>query len=414
MYKKVISAFAIALILIFTACERNFLVGSNDDSGDREPVARDATSLEKTLASADNTFGFKLLNQLNTETGDSNLFISPFSVSMALGMTLNGAAGETERAMRETLELTGLSQEEINETYQTLMELLPYQDAKVLFEIANSIWVKQGYPVLPFFLEVNQTYFDAETREMDFTRPEALDIINGWISDKTHGKIENALDRIPPSIVMYLINAIYFKAAWTYEFDPEDTYTTPFHTPYGDRDCRMMQQEGKFLYFATDDFQAIDLPYGNGKFSMTVFLPAPGTSADDLIAQMTDANWQLWKTRFDSASLVLGLPKFKVEYGTLLNDALTALGMGIAFSSSANFSGINPDGDLLISRVIHKTFVEVNEEGTEAAAVTIVEMIESSIGQFMIMNRPFVFVIHDHNTGAILFMGKIVEPTPGE
>ncbi|MBN2102794.1 serpin family protein [bacterium] len=405
--KKMLSWIILAALIILTGCERDFSI----DADDPVIIDRGATSLEKILAQSDNVFGFKLFRQLNTETSDSNLFISPFSVSMALGMTLNGAAGETEQAMQQTLELTELTQQEINETYQSLMELLSYQDSKVLFEIANSIWIREGYPVLPAFIEANQTYFDALIREMDFSRSDALEIINGWIYDKTHGKIKDALDVIPPNIVMYLINAIYFKGAWKFEFDPKNTYDAAFETPYGSRACQMMvHPEITLLYLRNKDFQAVDLPYGGGKFSMSLLLPHSNKSVDDLIDQMTDENWKLWVAQFDSATLELGLPRFKVEYGTLLNDALISLGMGIAFGSGADFSRINPNGGLFINRVIHKTFVEVNEEGTEAAAVTIVEMLESSIGMSMIVNRPFAFVIWDHTTGAIMFMGKIVEP----
>jgi len=405
---KSISVWTLLILLILlTGCEKDF----STDADHSSVIDRNASPLEKSLAKADNQFGWSLFQQLNKVTADSNLFISPFSVSMALGMTLNGAAGETEQAMQQTLELTGLTQQEINETYENLMELLSYQDNQVLFEIANSIWIRQGYPVLTAFIETNQTYFDALIQEMDFSRSDALDMINSWIYEKTHNKIKDALDVIPPDIVMYLINAIYFKGAWKFEFDAENTCNATFETPNGSRACKMMlHPEVTLHYFKNEDFQAVDLPYGNGKFSMSVFLPHSDKSVDTLIHQMTGENWKLWITQFDSATLELGLPRFKVEYGTLLNNALIDLGMGVAFGAGADFSRINTDGGLYINRVIHKTFVEVTEEGTEAAAVTIVEMLESSVSTSMIFNRPFAFVIWDHTTGAIMFMGKIVEP----
>ena len=398
----------ISIVILVSACERKF---STDSLSGENPVVinRDATSMEKALVQADNRFGFDLFSELARESVDSNLVLSPYSVAMALGMTLNGAAGQTEAAMRQTLALTGMTQEDINAGYQSLMELLMGQDADVILEIANSIWYKLGYPVQPTFLEINQTYFDAVVRELDFSLPNAVDIINGWIADKTHGKIENALDFIPPMTVMYLINAIYFKGAWAYQFDPENTFNTPFQTPAGPKPCQMMNQHATFLYFHTEDFQAIDLPYGNGKYSMSLILPGAEKSVDDIVPLFTKENWQNWITRFDSTELDLGLPRFKIEYGTLLNDALMGLGMGVAFGGGADFSRIYPDGDIYISRVIHKTFIEVNEEGTEAAAVTIVELRELSAGLSMVVNRPFIFVIHDHNTGAILFMGKVVD-----
>jgi serpin B len=314
--------------------------------------------------------------------------------------------------MRTTLEFGGLTQQEINESFQSLIALLTHLDPDVLLQIANSIWYRLGYPVEQDFINVNQTYFDAEVRELDFSLPEAVDIINGWVAEKTNGLIEEVIDRIDHSVVMFLINAIYFKGTWTYEFDEDATTDDLFTRPDGSRvPCRMMRQVADFSYFENDAFQAVDLPYGNGKFSMTIFLPKPEKSTDNVIAQLTPEQWTQWMGSFSVTTLDILLPRFKIEYEILMNDVLTALGMGVAFSSAADFSRINPCGELFISRVIHKTFVEVNEEGTEAAAVTVVELRES-VGACGIvrMDRPFIFVIREDHSNTILFIGKIVEP----
>jgi len=392
------------LCLALTACEQ-----SATDPAPRNDT-RALTTDEKDIVTAGNVFGHTLFKSIAASQPDSNVFISPLSVSMALGMALNGAAGETYNEMKATLALSGLTEEQINNAFHDLIDLLTQLDPEVIVKIANSLWIREHFPVLPEFIQVNQTYFDAETRELDFSLPAALDIINGWIEANTNGLIVDALDRIDPLAMLYLINTIYFKGTWTTQFDPEHTFDTWFTNSNGSMTpCQMMNLETELNYFESDDFQAVDLPYGNGKFSMTILLPSGDNTVTDIIAQLDSETWDDWMGRFVPTELIVGLPRFKLECGLLLNDVLMALGMESAFTQSADFSRIAPDRDLFISRVIHKTFVEVNEEGTEAAAVTIVEFIESAIGTAMCMNRPFVFVIRENHSGSLLFMGALVD-----
>lgn len=399
----------IILILAFTSmsCEQSVII-------EEYPyVLRDLTRPELQLVESDNAFGMNLFKAIVEARADSNVFISPFSIAMALGMTMNGAAGNTYEEMKNTLEFQGLSEDDINGAFRSLIDLFTILDPEVVFEIANSIWVRLGYPVLQDFLDVNQTYFDAEIRELDFSLAEALDIINGWIADQTHGRIEEVLDRIDPSVVMYLINAIYFKGNWTYRFDESETVDAQFTLPDGSRvPCEMMRMQCDLDYFQGPGFQAVDLPYGNGQFSMTVLLPDPGTTVDEIAAQITPQTWDQWMGNFEETAVDIGLPRFTLEWEMLLNDILKGLGMTDAFGAGADFTRINPAGNLYISRVIHKTFVEVNEEGTEAAAVTVVEMREFSTPH-MTMNRPFLFVIRENHSGTLLFMGKLVNPSEG-
>jgi serpin B len=371
---------------------------------------RSLSELEKQLVAADNTFAIKLFKEVAETEADSNICISPLSVSLAFGMALNGASGRTYEDMRATLELHGLTEQQINESFRNLMDLLVQIDPDVLLEIANSIWVRQGYPVLQDFLDVNRTYFDAAAYELDFSLPEAVDIINGWIADNTHDRIEDALDRIDPQVIMYLINTVYFKGLWTYQFAEENTVEAVFHNFDGSlTPCHMMQLEAELSYFETDDFQALDLPYGNQKYSMTILLPKGQISVDDIIAQITPETWAQWIASFDTQLVRVSLPRFTMEYDILLNDMLISLGMGIAFSGAADFSRITAGGGLYISRVIHNTFVEVNEEGTEAAAVTIIEIREVAMGSAVTVNRPFLFVIRESHSGSLLFMGKVIQ-----
>ncbi len=380
--------------------------------------SRELTVNEKRIVESGNTFGLKLFREMNKDEIGENMFISPLSVSYALGMTLNGAAGNTYDAMANTLELRGMSTEEINKSYQSVMKLLTTLDPKVIFEIANSIWYADNFHVEQNFIDVNKEYFDALVRELDFSDPASVDIINNWASEKTHGLIDEVIDEIDPATIMFLINALYFKGTWLYEFDPDDTKPAPFYLANGSQtEVKMMSQRSDFHYYANDQFQAIDLPYGNEKFSMTAFLPRPGVDIDDLISQINDQSWSSWMNGFPEEKLGVNLymPRFTIEYEKELKDVLTALGMGIAFNPSADFTNINRKGGIWIDDVTHFTYVQVDEEGTEAAAVTVVEMVRVTGGGTPVMriDRPFFFVIHENQNDTILFMGKVMNPDAG-
>jgi len=403
----------LTVILLLCVCT-GFLQCSTRSVPTKHKVSRELTAAERHLVESDNKFGLKLFREIVKEEKDSNVFISPLSVSMALGMTYNGANGETQEAMQEALELSGLTIQEVNEAYKSLIELLRGLDPKVRFQIANSIWYRQYLTPEKKFIDLCKEYFDALVRGMNFADPDAAKIINGWVYENTNGKIERIVDDpIDPMIVMFLINAIYFKGTWTYEFDEESTRDTLFTLPDGTtKPCKMMGQRGEFQYFGNADFQAIDLPYGDGDFSMTIFLPSPKTDIDSLIGEFNPENWNQWIGSFSKHKVILHLPKFTLEYELRLNDVLITLGMGIAFDPGrADFSKMYKNGGVFISKVKHKTFVEVNEEGTEAAAVTSVGIEVVSLPPLMRVDRPFVFVIRENESQTIIFIGKIVEPT---
>jgi len=399
-----------SVALLLAQCSRG---PTDPDPGGRVPP-RSLTAAEQQLVTCDNAFAFRLFREISQhEAPDSSIVISPFSVAMALTMTANGARGETETAMHAALELSGLTREQINDSYRGLLDLLAGLDPDVVLEIANSIWPRLGYPVEEAFLELNRETFDAETRELDFSDPAAVDIINGWISEKTHGLIPRMLTMTPPDVVMYLINAIYFKGTWTYLFDEEDTAPAPFFLAGGEQTtCQMMSMEGgefETFYDFEQGLRGLDLPYGVGDFRMTLILPDRDRDLGEVISGLTPEQWHAWIARLSPSEIDVHIPKFKLAYDLLLNDVLTALGMGIAFTPAADFTGISPR-DPWISRVLHKAVIEVNEEGTEAAAVTVVEMIESATPGFY-ADRPFLFAIRDRHSGAILFMGRVMNPT---
>jgi len=410
--KKIILLFLFVFPLVYWSCEET--TPTPPDNNDQDFSCEENQEVCE-LTADNNAFGFELIKRLHEEEADENIFISPLSISAALAMTVNGAKGETKAEMLEAMQLEGWSVDQMNEAYRVLLNVLPLLDDDVKLEIANSIWYKLGYNILPEFLEVNSVYYSSETNEIDFSDPGAKDIINGWVEDNTNGLIEEMIDQIPSNIVMYLINAIYFKGIWLKQFEAEDTKEELFFSEDGSSEkVEMMKFDGEISlpYFEMDKFQAVDLAYGDSIFSMSLFLPKQGYTIDDLIDELNTQNWDTWINAFTDQNIMLQMPKFSMEYEKKLNEVLKALGMERAFTFGADFSGINGTGGLMISRVKHKSFIEVNEEGTEAAAVTVVEIIETSVPQvpFFNANSPYLFVIRDKKTNSILFIGKMMNP----
>lgn len=375
---------------------------------------------DKMVLSSSGTFGLKLFSAINENEKDKNIFISPLSISTAFGMALNGAKGETYDEMVKTLELSGLSTDDINKSNKYLIETLPTIDPKVKFQIANSIWNRQGFSVIPDFLNVNKQYYNAEVRELNFSLPDAVTIINKWIADKTNNKIDKVLDSIDPAVVMYLINALYFKGDWKVEFNEKNTIKSAFSTHPGTKVKSLitdfMVQKRTFRYYENNNIQAVDLPYGDSLYSMTVIVPKENGSVDELIKNMTALELQNITDGLKQKAGTLMLPKFKYTFFKEMSEILKKLGMVKAFNGSADFSKITPGGGIYISRVLHKAFVEVNEKGTEAAAVTVIEFEKTSISTDFYMNvdRPFIFFIRESSTNTILFAGKIADPTKNE
>lgn len=372
---------------------------------------------EKRLVSANTKFGFKLFSKLSKQNKDkSNIFVSPSSIAIALAMTYNGASGSTKEAMAKTLELQGLTTEEINSSNRALKSLLENIDPEVKLTIANSLWANKDVKFKPEFLQRNLNFYSAKVTNLNFRDPSSPEIINNWVNENTNGKINLIVEKIEPAQVLYLINAIYFKGRWTNEFDPKQTANYPFNLTSGQpQQLPMMSQTGKYRYYENEQFQAVSLPYGkDGKVSFYIFLPKQNSSLEYFTQNLNSENWDKWMTQFSKRKGFIRLPRFKIDYEIALNNALKALGMGEAFSNSANFSEMG-DGNFAISEVKHKTFVEVNEEGTEAAAATSVGIALTAAIQEpepfrMIVDRPFFCAIRENQTGSVLFMGSIVEP----
>jgi len=379
-------------------------------------LPRALTAREQQLIQADNRFAIKLLKEADTQTRDTlpNLFVSPLSAAMALAMTYNGAAGTTATAMDTTLELAGMSLPDVNQGNQSLIALLRGLDRQVQFQIANSIWYRKGLAVEQPFIDANRTYFDAQVEGLDFTAATAAQTINAWVDQQTHGLIKQIVeDPIPPGVLMYLMNAIYFKGEWTRQFDKQRTAPQPFHLQDGSTVSVPTMTYGAEVPIrraSTPIGTVIDLPYGGAAFSMTIVLPRDSLGVDGVLANTTIDDWNAWIAALDTSVTGLYIPKFKLENNLTFRTTLAALGMGIAFTEFADFSGMHQGGGLMLTDVKHRTYVDVNEEGTTAAAVTAVVVGPTSVPPTLRVDRPFVFALRENLSGTILFMGVIRHP----
>ncbi len=418
----------LAAMMFLAACEGS----PTDPSGETasEPITelpRLLTGTEQVLISANNRFAFPLLAELHAADPGRNLFFSPLSAHMALGMALNGAQGTTLSAMRDALGFGSTAGgqtptlEEMNAAYSGLLGLLEGLDPAVEIEVANSVWHRPTFPFRTAYLDRVQGAFDAVVQALDFDAPSAPTTINDWVSGKTNGRITRMLDSIDPAEVMFLLNAIYFKGDWRVKFDRALTRDAPFHLEGGgSRTVKMMvREEGELLAAHHGTFQLVDLPYGGAAYRMTILLPAEGVRLASVLDGLDAARWSELTAGLATADVPVEMPRFKLEWEKQLKDALVALGMGVAFiPGQADFGlmlaeGFDPQAagtDLHITRVKQKSFVEVNEEGTEAAAATSVGVGVTSVPTPVVVDRPFLFAIRERLSGTLLFLGTVYDP----
>ena len=411
------ASLAVASVVATTTCVEHNPVGPSPIAG----LPRDLTPPETEVVSRGSSFAFSLFREIARQSSpDSNLFISPLSVGMALGMTYNGAAGTTQAAMQTALGLGGMSLGDVNGAYRGVIGLLRGLDPSVDFTLANSIWYRQGFTFDPAFLDTCRAYFDAAVRGLDFSSPAAAPTINGWVSDRTHGRIPTIVpDPVPDFIVMYLINAVYFKGAWVTQFSKNLTAPAAFTLASGATVPVPMMHYGNpaWVRVATDSaVQVLDLRYGGGAYSMTIVMPRDAAGMTSLLDRLTVAQWDAWIAALDSTKALVVMPKYTVGYELRMNDVLAALGMGVAFvpcpgsPDCADFTRMRPERDLFISEVMHKAWVDVNEEGTEAAAATSVGIGTTAEPSPILVDRPFLFAIRERFSGTILFLGRIMNP----
>ncbi len=390
------------------------------------------------IVRAGNSFGFRLLSSVLTRQPWRNTVISPTSVTLALAMAWNGARGESHDSMARALGYPDIEPDVINIANSALLALLQSHGPQEQLEIANSLWVRNGVPLAQDYIQTCEDFYDAKLAALDLGDPKSVDLINNWVRQKTHDRIQGIVPQLDVRDVLILVNAVYFKAQWSRQFDPNLTREQDFYLPSGRvRPTKMMRTRGEYQYYASSRFQLVSLPYGDGRFSMLVFLPVrlepeEPTRDDqgnvtnahlakavwDLVERMNLETWQRWQDSMATVEGEIVLPRLTLEYEEALGPALSELGMSIAFNPPrADFSGMLPapiDMPFCLNEVLHKTFIEVNEESTEAAAVTSIKKEAGAASGrqpfLVVVNRPFLFAIVDNKSAAVLLLATVFDP----
>lgn len=399
---KYVVIFAVASVLI--SCS-----DSTPPEHSNPPNLRTLSAAEAKVASSGNEFAFNLYREVQ-DPELANTFISPLSVGYALGMALNGATDETRQSILNTIDFGDLTADEVNIAYRDLTSLLLSMDNQTKISIANSVWSNDDFTVKNSFSNIITQYYDGTVQALNFRAPETRNTINQWVEDKTNGKIKDLLGEISPDEVMFLINAIYFKSNWSYQFDKSKTHKSPFAKLNGSNtEVDMMFSKGVSLSrYYHEDFTLIDIPYGNEQFRMTLLVPSSAQHFSDLIHSISAGSLAQWLEQSDTLTCELEMPKFKMTWKNDLKEPLGAMGMQM--HGFPDF--FEEPASLAISKIIHQSFIEVNEEGSEAAAATAIGIYVTSLPMpdRITVDRPFLFLIRENHSGVVLFMGQFVDP----
>ncbi len=411
-------AFFFLLIYVITLVAGWASLTNVDNSGEAKGVYN--SNAYESIIWSNNELGFSLIEEIKPND-QNNVFISPTSALIAILMAYNGAKGDTKDEIAEALGLNEISVDELNRDVASLLDSLERDSEGIELSIANSIWVNQEFTLQEEFVNKTKDFYKAEISQIDVLDDASVDKINNWVSESTKDKIEEIVEApLDPDLVVLLINALYFKGKWKHKFDVDRTETAAFYTDEKEIKVPMMVLDEKLAYMENSSFQAVKLPYGKDEMSMTIFLPRENSSIDAFIKNLTVDNWRKWSAEFQAKSGIIELPKFQIEYEVTLNEPLIHLGMEKAFDGKeADFRHMFKEKEQLwIDEVKQKTYIDVDEEGTEAAAVTVISVVrESSIVEdtfYMEVNRPFFITITDDHTDAILFMGIITNPEKRE
>lgn len=332
---------------------------------------------------------------------NENLLVSPYSAGVALSMVMEGAAGQTRVEFDDALNGCIFKAEDLG------------SNDSIVVKSANSVWVGDNFSIRNKYVNLLEKDYDAFITTQNFLDPATVQAINNWCSENTEGKINKIVDRLTSNDVMVLINALYFNAPWQKAFDAEQTRKETFHGLKGDVQVDMMSKRGKFRYAQYQGCQMVELPYAGGRYSMYVVLPPEGIDVNSMIPYISESAFDTAMGMLDSREVIFAMPKFKLETSLILNEALQDMGIETAFSGAADFGGITAMGNLAISQVKQKCYIDVTEEGTEAAAVTSVQVRLTSADRKpvarMTVDRPYIFFIQDSQSGNILFAGKVVD-----
>lgn len=399
---------AMAIVASFTpaGCDR---FGQNNGNEEFTPIV--LTKSQQAVAAQGDAFALDFMKASVKSFPETNLFLSPMSVSMLTSMLANGAEGETYSEIVKAIGMDGFTIDQVNDCYTTLVAALLKADRSVSIALANSIWAAQGLEVLSSFKKQMTSVFKADVEVVDFGAPATLNTINGWCSTKTSGLIPKMFEELDPQISMILINALYFKGNWTVQFSKDQTGQAPFTTVTGTESTAefMHVTSDKITGYQDGEVTVVRMPYGNGAFEMEAIMPA-GKDFYEFLNGLTIEKLARWDA-VNTQKINLSFPKFKAEFDTdkQLVPIMQRLGMNRAFNDLAEFGKMSTSS-LYVSDMRQKTFISVDEEGTEAAAVTVAEMRKNGFsGDLMTFNRPFLYLIREKSTGVILFAGLKVK-----
>lgn len=397
-------------ICTLAACHKSLLNGPDN----AKSIVLPASGAD--VMAAENQFTFDLFQAVNAQdTALKNKMISPYSVYMALGMTDNGAVGPTRDSIGAALRLGGLGVDDLNATARALIQQFPVEDGQVTMTTANSIWFDHSMTPAPAFLQTVQNDYMAAAQALNFSDPSSVTTINNWVSDETRQMIPQILKNIESDEALFLVNAIYFKGQWTNGFDAGKTRNGSFTNGNGTVESVPMMTFGtsaslKFVY--NDTAMVLELPYGGRHFVMDIAMPVNGRDFRTFLNQVTRGRLGYWTSHLDSGNAVVTMPRFKFSYGVdNMQPELTKMGMGIAFGANANLTDLAPNAGA-VSRVVHKTAIEVDETGSKAAAATAVGITMTSLPVTTPLNidHAFLFTIRETTSGAVLFVGILNDP----
>lgn len=385
---------------------------TNDDVNPGNEV--NPVAIPASVSNGTTSFAFDFIHALQgTQPADDNLFVSPLSLHMALGMLLNGAEKETAQEIQNGLKMDAVALSDLNAAYKTLINDLPVADSKVSLGLANSVWYKNDFSVEADFQSVLKNSFESEITGLPFDDA-AKSRINKWASDKTNGKIEKVIDQISPNHVMFLLNALYFKGDWQSRFDANKTQDAPFQLAGGQsKNVKMMYVSSDFKTGAGSNYDAVQLPYANGQFNMTLLIPRGQNTVSQVLDGVTGEGWTELNSKMAVRGVTVGLPKFTLKYTAQLKETLNNLGIRKVFSEGADLGKINKANNLFVDFVKQDAYLGIDEQGTEAAAVTTIGVGVTSARPEpprFICDRPFALVISENTSNTILFVGRINNP----
>ena len=384
--------------------------------GAEEPVLRQLSIEEEELVNSINTFAFDLIRDLAEHRSQDNVFLSPYSINLALSMTLNGAASTTLESLHQGLEHWVITPLEINKAYSELTPFLQQLDRRVSFTLATGLWYDRQLRTQPLRQDILSAYYQANVSDVAFGRRKSPDIINRWVQEQTQGRITGLVKELNPDASMYVTSAVQFAGGWTAPFQEENTAPGTFHLSDGTTITTdmMFAPRAEYHFYQDEHKTIIDVPYGSQQYSMTFVMPQQQDSLLSLVRDLDATTFQRYLSQMDTLRSSLYVPKFAIEYQTSLKPVLSRLGMGVAFSDSANFSRlfIDTTAPVPLSDVLHKAVITVNETGTEAITGTVTQASSPVTTHSVHVDRSFLFFIRENHTGVIMFAGRLHYPTP--